>query len=186
MLESTLNRIKGAIVANGIASIILGILFLVFPVGSGFMLCYFVGALIFIAGIAKIVLAFKSKVDVAFPFVTGLLMVLLGLLCLFRPDSIASFLTILAGVYVVADGAAALTDGIAITRAKVGGGVFIIIMSVLLMICGLYIMFAPFTYIVLVAGIVLIVDGIFNLIFVGAMKRQIQEAKEIIEAKQVK
>lgn len=186
MLESTLNRIKGAIIANGVASIILGILFLASPVVSGVMFCYFIGALILIAGIAKIVLAFKSKTDVAFTFVTGLLMVLLGLLCLFRPDTIASFLTIMAGIYVVADGAAALTDGIAITRAKVGGGVFVIIMSVLLMICGLYIMFAPFAYIVVVAGVVLIIDGIFNLIFVGTMKRQIQEAKKVIEAKQVK
>ncbi len=178
MFESTFNRVTGSVIASGIASIVLGILFLMAPVLSALTMCFFIGIMIVIAGVAKMIFCFVQARDIAASFIGGLLMFLIGLLCLFRPDIIASFLTIMAGIYVVANGVLSLSEGITCARAKISGGVLIVVMSILLIICGFYIMFAPFSYIMIMAGIVLIVDGIFNFIFVAVLKDKVEQAKE--------
>ena len=178
MFESTFKRVKGSVIASGIASIILGILFLMMPSFSALTICFYIGIMLAIVGIVKMIFCFLQEKGIASSFIGGLLMFLLGIACLYRPDLLADFLTILAGIYVIASGVLTLGEGITCVRAKIGGGVFIVIMSIILIICGFYLMFAPFSYIMIMAGIVLIVDGIFNFILVGALKDRINEAKE--------
>ena len=84
----------------------------------------------------------------------------------------------MAGIYIIADGAATLSEGIFAVRNKISGGVVVVIFSIIFMICGFYIMFAPFTFIMVVSGVVMIFDGIFNLVFVGVMSKRIDEARQ--------
>lgn len=179
-MDNAFSRLKGNVIASGIISIILGILFLLNPIISGFTLCYFIGAMILVGGIIKMVMSFSQTYDASSSFVGGLLAFFLGLLCIIRPDIIWDFLTILAGIFVIADGAKGFSDGVICMRAKVGGGVVLIIASILLMICGVFLMFMPFTFIMVMAGIVLLVNGIFSLIFIAAFSDRVEEAKHTL------
>lgn len=178
MHNETLHRVKGSVIASGIASILLGILFLAEPLLAGVSICYFIGGLLVIAGIAKVIFCCVNVEGVASSIIGGVVLFLFGLLCLSRPDVIASLLTVMAGIYIIADGAATLSEGIFAVRNKISGGVVVVIFSIIFMICGFYIMFAPFTFIMVVSGVVMIFDGIFNLVFVGVMSKRIDEARQ--------
>ena len=177
-MDNAIKSIKGSVLASGIISIILGILFLMEPVISGVTLCYFIGAMVLIGGIVKMVTSIGRPVDAGASFAGGLVIFFLGLLCLIRPDIVMSFLTILAGLFVIADGAKGLNDGVLCMRASVGGGIILIIASVLLMICGAFILFAPFTFIMIMSGIVLLINGVFNIIFMIAFSSRVEEARK--------
>ena len=180
MHNETLHRAKGSIIASGIASIILGILFLSEPLLAGVSICYFIGGLLVIAGITKVIFCCINVEGVAMSIVGGVVLFLFGLLCLTRPDVIASLLTVMAGIYVIADAAATLSEGIFAVRNKISGGVVLVIFSIIFMICGFYIMFTPFTFIMVVSGVVMICDGIFNLVFVGVMSKRINDAQQAL------
>ncbi len=177
-MKETLHRVKGSVIASGIASILLGILFLSSPLLAGVSICYFMGGLLVIAGITKVIFCCINAEGVAMSIIGGVVLFLFGLLCLSRPDVIASLLTVMAGMYVIADASVTLSEGIFAVRNKISGGVVVIIFSIIFMICGFYIMFAPFTFIMVVSGVVMICDGIFNLVFVGVMSKRINDAKK--------
>ena len=178
MHNETLHRVKGSVIASGIASIILGILFLAEPLLAGVSICYFIGGLLVIAGITKVIFCCVSAEGVGTSIIGGVVLFLFGLLCLTRPDVIATLLTVMAGIYIIADGAATLSEGIFAVRNKISGGVAVVICSIIFIICGFYIMFAPFTFIMVVSGVVMIGDGIFNLVFVGVMSKRINDARQ--------
>ena len=181
MNNETLQRVKGSVIASGIASILLGILFLAEPLLTGVSICYFIGGLLVIVGITKVIFCFVNVEGPAPSIIGGVILFLFGLLCLTRPDVIAGLLTVMAGIYIIVDGAATLSEGIFAVRSKISGGIAVVIFSIIFMICGFYVMFAPFTFIMVVAGIVMILDGIFNLVFVGVMSKRINEAKKALE-----
>jgi uncharacterized membrane protein HdeD (DUF308 family) len=179
MVMNAINQIRGGIIVSGIASIIMGILFLAQPLFSGLTFCYFIGIMIAITGLSKIIFAFIQGEKIASSIIGGLLILLIGLICIFRPSIVAGVITILAGLYIVSDGAFLLSDGILCVKNKVGGGVFMVIVAILLIISGIYLMFAPFSFIVIMTGIVLIADGIFHLVFAGSIRRKIEEIKSL-------
>ena len=181
MNEQVLKQMKGSVIASGVVCIVLGFIFLCEPVFSGLTICYFLGAMILVGGLAKVICAFRAAEGAGIIFVDGLLCAIFGILCLARPDVIATILTVFTGVLVIAHGATTLDGGVALMRAKMGGGVLVIIMSVLLIFAGAYMMFAPFALIMIVSGITLLVDGIFIIIFVLFLGKRIQEAKRSLK-----
>lgn len=178
MPNETLQRVKGSVIASGIASILLGVLFLAQPLLTGVSICYFIGGLLVIVGITKMIFSFTNAEGAASSIVGGVVLFLFGLLCFNRPDVIVGLLTVMSGIYIITDGARTLSEGMYAVRAKIAGGVAVVVLAIIFMICGFCIMFAPFTFIMELSGIVMILDGIFNLVFVGAMSKKIADAKQ--------
>ncbi len=178
MIQETFSRARGSIIVGGIAAIILGILFLSQPLLAGVSICYFIGAMLAIAGVANIIFSIASKQEGGQSILLGVILLLFGIVCLARPDVIANLLTIMAGIYVIADGAMTFSDGIFCVRNKIGGGVLVVIMSVILIIAGFYMMFASFAFIMVLSGIALIADGVFSFVVAVALGKQIREAKD--------
>ena len=177
MFDMVVSRTRGSIIAGGVISLIAGILFISQPVVAGFTICTFIGAVVLIGGIVRVVSAVLQKTEGASEIVLGVVLVLFGLLCLCRPGIVADILAVFAGLYVVLRGMASFSQGVFCVRAQVGGGIFIIIMSVLLVACGIYVMFAPFAYIMLMTGVVLVLEGVFDLVFAAVFSSRVEEAK---------
>ncbi len=177
MVNEAFSRIKGSVIASGIASILLGILFMGEPLLSGVSFCYFIGGLLVIAGIAKVVFSVVNAQDAAPSILGGVILFLFGLLCIDRPDVIVNIMATMAGIYIVADAANAMNQGIYAVRSKMSGGTAVVVFAIILMICGFYVMFAPFGFIMTVAGVAMIIDGVFNLVFVGVVSKKLSEAK---------
>lgn len=177
-----LTRVKGSVIANAIASIILGVLFLAQPVLSGVTLCYFIGAILVVAGITKAVFSFVSPYGLAESVLGAVIFFLIGILCFTRPDIIGQFLTILAGFYIVADAGILMSGGLVNVKSGFAGGWVIVISSLILMICGLCVMFAPVSFIMELAGAFLIIDGIFYLVLVAFFNKKDKENREFFNA----
>ena len=71
MVNETFHQVKGSVIASGIASILLGILFLGHPLLTGVSFCYFIGGLLVIAGIAKVIFCVTSAEGPASSIVGG-------------------------------------------------------------------------------------------------------------------
>ncbi len=167
MVNESFHIVKGSVIASGIISILLGILFLAQPLLAGLSLCFYIGILLVIAGMAKVIFCFVDSENAGASVLGGVILFLFGLICLSRPDFVAGALTILAGAYIVADGANVLTAGVSALRSKAPGGILMIICSIIFIICGFFVMFAPFSFVVVVSGVVMILEGIFSFIFVA-------------------
>ena len=172
MSNEVLGRSKSNAIASAIASILLGALILAEPLLVGISILYLLSALLILFGILKIVLSFMNPTGAAQSIAGGVLLFTFGLLCLIKPEVISNILTVLVGIYVVSDGAIALSDGISCVKSKIPGGASIIVFAATLILCGFYVMFAPFSFITLVAGIVLVTDGIFNVILIAITRKR--------------
>ena len=97
---------------------------------------------------------------------------------LLRPEVIQGLLTVIFGVFLVIDGMVTLQDGIDCARAKLGGWWVLAALAVITIALGCVILFGKFDSIMLLAGISLIVDGVFDLIATLAFSKRVREARQ--------
>ena len=132
------------------SAILIGLLFILTPQTSADVICY----------------------------VAGILLLVCGVFCLLRPEVIQGLLTVIFGVFLVIDGMVTLQDGIDCARAKLGGWWVLAALAVITIALGCVILFGKFDSIMLLAGISLIVDGVFDLIATLAFSKRVREARQ--------
>ena len=81
-------------------------------------------------------------------------------------------------MFLVIDGMVTLQDGIDCARAKLGGWWVLAALAVITIALGCVILFGKFDSIMLLAGISLIVDGVFDLIATLAFSKRVREARQ--------
>ncbi len=178
MPNIVLRQLKGTVIVSGIASILLGILFLSSPLLAGLSFCYFIGGLLVATGIAKMFFSMPSADGPAPSILDGVILFLFGLLCFSMPGVVANIITVMSGMYIIADGANTFSKGMYAIRAKISGGVLLVIFAVIFMICGFFVMFAPFSFIMVLSGIVMVFEGIFNLILAATIGKKLEEVQQ--------
>lgn len=178
MPNTATRQLKGTVIVSGIASILLGILFLSEPLLAGLSFCYFIGGLLIATGIAKMFFSMPSADGAAPSVLDGVILFLFGLLCFSMPGVVANIITVMSGIYIIADGANNFSKGMYAIRAKISGGIVLVIFSVIFMICGFFVMFAPFSFIMVLSGVVLVLEGIFNLILGATLGKKLDEAQQ--------
>ena len=178
MDEQTAKQVKGSVVVSAVASIIMGIIFFCNPLLTGVTLCYFIGAMTLVGGIFKMLFCFRGGPSAGLLLVDGLLCFLLGLLFVSRPDAVATLMVVFMGMYVIMHGIALIGGGMACMKAKVSGGIPVLIMGILLLVLGANLMFAPFTFIMILAGVSLVLDGICMLAMAGSLGANVQQARD--------
>ena len=177
MEDRIVKQVKTGVIISSVASIIMGIMFLANPLLTGFSLCYCIGAMTLISGLFEMVFCFSAGPGAGVLFLDGLLNLLMGSLFVSRPDAVATLLVVFMGMYVIMHGCVLLTGGFACLKAKVPGGVAVLVMGALLLILGLNLMFAPFTFIMVMAGVSLLLDGVCELCMLGSLGQRVKEAQ---------
>ena len=147
------------------SAILIGLLFILTPQTSADVICYVAGILLLASGIAAVVSYLASRrLFGSYALVSGIVLLVCGVFCLLRPEVIQGLLTVIFGVFLVIDGMVTLQDGIDCARAKLGGWWVLAALAVITIALGCVILFGKFDSIMLLAGISLIVDGVFDLI----------------------
>ena len=131
------------------SAILLGLLFILTPQASADVICYVAGVLL-----------------------------VCGVFCLLRPEIIQGLLTVLFGVFLVIDGMMTLQDGVDCARARLAGWWVPALLGAVTIALGCVVLFGKFDSIMLLAGISLIVDGVFDLIVTFAFSKRIRTARE--------
>lgn len=104
--KSEIQKQWGLFLAVGILMVLFGFLIITIPLAGTITLEFLIGILLLIAGLAKIVLAFKSKNWKGFlvTLVLGIIYALVGFALLFYPLEGVITLTLVLGIFLLIDG----------------------------------------------------------------------------------
>ncbi len=160
-----------------IAMTILGIVMVVHPSVTIDMLCIVTGIVLLVGGIVKIA-NFASHSSPAFRFdiVAGVVLCVIGLLFLLIPQTMASILGIVFGVFIFVEGAFRIRTALDARWFGLRLWWLILTAAVFMMLCGVFIALFPFSaesVLITFLGILLIIDGVqnlFNAIYTTKMK----------------
>ena len=181
-IKKFLEKVKIDRIASAIVAIIIGIMFVVLPNESTNILCLICGIMLIIGGALAITyFALYGFLAQGRALVIGTALLVVGILCLVKPGTVTSVLTIIFGIYIIIDGASTLIDSLCCAKAKISGWILLLIFSVLLITLGVIVMFGSFDTVMIFAGISLIVDGVFDIISISVFSHRIKDAKEKVE-----
>ena len=150
------------------SAILLGLLFILTPQASADVICYVAGILLLASG----------RLFGSYALVSGIVLLVCGVFCLLRPEIIQGLLTVLFGVFLVIDGMMTLQDGVDCARARLAGWWVPALLGAVTIALGCVVLFGKFDSIMLLAGISLIADGVFDLIVTLAFSKRIRTARE--------
>ena len=161
------------------SAILLGLLFILTPQASADVICYVAGILLLASGIAAVISYLASgRLFGSYALVSGIVLLVCGVFCLLRPEIIQGLLTVLFGVFLVIDGMMTLQDGVDCARARLAGWWIPALLGAVTIALGCVVLFGKFASIMLLAGISLIADGVFDLIVTLAFSKRIRTARE--------
>ena len=156
------------------SAILLGLLFILTPQASADVICYVAGILLLASGIAAVISYLASgRLFGSYALVSGIVLLVCGVFCLLRPEIIQGLLT-----FLVIDGMMTLQDGVDCARARLAGWWVPALLGAVTIALGCVVLFGKFDSIMLLAGISLIADGVFDLIVTLAFSKRIRTARE--------
>ena len=160
-------------------TIILGLLCVILPKGSGTALTYIFGAALVAMGITAVVRYFWGlRLISDMSLVIGTLMITLGVFTLINPSAIQAILVVLLGVFIIIDSMTEISESIYCARANVSGWFWLFLASVLTLGLGIVVAFSNFETVMILAGIALIIEGLKRLIITLVCAGKIREAKK--------
>lgn len=161
---------SGALIAMGILSIVLGVLVLVWPKATLLVVAITFGLQLIVAGAVRLSVSRDLPSEPGWlrpvSMALGVLSIIAGIICLFRPGTSLFVIAIFIAAGWIAEGIAALAQGFGSERST-GARVFLIVSGVVSIIAGIVVAAWPgATLLVLtrLAGIMLILIGIAELV----------------------
>lgn len=163
--------------------IVLGGLLLGAPNTSKKVICYLLGIVAIVLGIVRIVSHFMQKdLERAFrsDIPVGVMLILAGVYLLVQGDAIWELLPVLLGFTVVFDSILKMQHAFDLKIAGFGPWLFGMVVSIITAILGILLVLGVFSGAVLIMyfGIVLVVDGIMNLVIITLVIIQTKKFKK--------
>lgn len=128
----------------GLALIIIGILFLIFPENSMRIVCFVSGAVLIAVGIVRFILFFARGMKDAGALPLSAILFCFGILLIVRQGLLQEFITLAFGIVLVADGFSKLQEMIRLVRAKRGIWFLFFLETVLFVGLGVVVLIQPF------------------------------------------
>lgn len=180
-MEFIKKKFKSMYRTSIIFSIILflvGLFLLMKPEITLHAISYFVGIVLIIWGIIPIITFFSNKDKenyLEFSFICGVFSLLFGIIVMINPNIIGSIIPFLIGTWMIINGIIKLSY--ALTINKESSATSSIIISVIILICGLLLIFNPFGGAIMLTkliGIFVIVYSVLDLIECYTLKRTVK------------
>lgn len=171
-------QLKNAMLGASIFYIVQGIIMIVWPDAACLVACYIMGAVGILYGLAEVVNYIRTR-DYAQPeggLIAGVFSVLIGLLFLIKTEVIVTVLIAALGVFVVADSVIKVIYAMQLKNAGVKPWKVYLIAACVLLALGVFMLIDPFKsvkFMIISAGVFLILDGLFNLWMILQVKNHI-------------
>lgn len=148
----------------GYLSIILGLIFIIFPMFSAGLVSVIVGLSLLFFGISAIFMGWnmRNEVDNSFPYIIlaiGIISVILGFLFIFYLDAISFLVGVqfyIVGFIMIVFGIAGLFSNM--TRVSTFSSLLVLLMGIIAIALAIFAISQP-VYIAIIIGIVLIIEG---------------------------
>jgi uncharacterized membrane protein HdeD (DUF308 family) len=162
------DKIKSTLTGVSVVYLILGIIMFIFPDSISDIICYVVGLMFLFLGIAGIVMYVKTELKTSYTSFTLIMSILFGAFGIFiisNPKIFASFIPLVIGIFLIVDAISKLSSAFDLKSSDYQKWWEILIVAFIVLGCGLFLVFKPFTAVALsirIIGIILIVDAISN------------------------
>jgi len=181
-MELIKKKFKSMYKTSMIFSIILffiGLFLLMKPETTLHAISYFVGIVLIIWGIIPVITFFSNKEKesyLEFTFIIGVFALIFGIIVMINPEIIGSIIPLLTGIWMIINGVTKLYYALSIN--KEGNATTSILISLIILVCGLLLVFNPFGGAVMLTkliGIFVIVYSVLDLIECYTLNKSIKE-----------
>ncbi|MCD8395830.1 MAG: DUF308 domain-containing protein [Lachnospiraceae bacterium] len=187
-------KIRVNMTVNAVLTILIGILFVLNPGGTGSTIALIAGIAILVSGIGDII-RYISDREYGFlmsgSLFGGVIKCVLGLFAVTHTGTIITLLTYILSVFVIIGGVNCLESSLQLKKAHVSAWGLNMALSAVILAAGIFMLFFPFdaaSTAIIIVGVILIADGLNELFTSWRMKkigkefgRTIKEIKDEID-----
>lgn len=183
MFKQWIRDMKKQFTLTAIFSILLGLVLVIWPDATKMAVSYLIGAALVVLGVIQVVRYFVYEVRLdlfRYDFVSGLILLGVGVFLLMRPEIIVGFLPVLLGMAIVIDGAVKIQQSMDLLRVGYRHWWLVLLLAVLALAAGVVLLVNPFeaaSTLVLMIGIVLIYDGVTDLWTISRVSGRLRQMR---------
>lgn len=185
--NSVTGNIEWGFVVSAVLYILLGVVLLKFPDQSLRTVCYFFGGVTLIYGVIRIITYFIQKRE-GFLFLTdvvvGIILTGIGIFLLITPEVVISIIPFIIGLLILFHSIMKIQRALQLKRVNYEKWWSMLILSVITAALGALIIYNPFktvSMMVMAIGIVLMIDGVINLISIFFTAHTVKKMTKIID-----
>lgn len=188
-IEIKVKKMSMTSIIFSIIFILIGAFLLARPDDAIHLVSYALGIILLVWGLISVVQFFTDKESqnyLEFSFITGVFVLIFGIIILVKPEIIASIIPLLLGVWMLVNGVTKLSYSLTINKNK--NAASSIIISLIIVIIGILLIINPFSgaeKLVQILGITIIIYSVLDLLECLSIKKAIktkEKENEIIEA----
>lgn len=178
-IKKFFTKLKWEKLVTAIVAIVLGIVFVADPNGSGDAVCKVAGVAMIVLAAAMLIRYFTSKQLFPENLIFSAVLLLLGIFFIAKSGVVMTVLGLFFGIFLVIDGASKIRDGIDAAKAKIQGWWIWFLLALLTIVLGVLVMFGESVMTLL--GVSLIVDGVSDIVTTLWLSAGVRKVKKEIE-----
>lgn len=178
-IKKFFTKLKWEKLVAAIVAIVLGIVFVADPNGSGDAVCKVAGVAMIVLAAAMLIRYFTSAQLFPENLIFSAVLLLLGIFFIAKSGVVMTVLGLFFGIFLVIDGASKIRDGIDAAKAKMQGWWIWFILALLTIVLGILVMFGESVMTLL--GVSLIVDGVSDIVTTLWLSAGVRKVKKEIE-----
>lgn len=178
-IKKFFTKLKWEKLVTAIVAIVLGIVFVADPNGSGDAVCKVAGIAMIVLAAAMLIRYFTSAQLFPENLIFSAVLLLLGIFFIAKSGVVMTVLGLFFGIFLVIDGASKIRDGIDAAKAKMQGWWIWFLLALLTIVLGILVMFGESVMTLL--GISLIVDGVSDIVTTLWLSAGVRKVKKEIE-----
>lgn len=165
-----LSRSKWVYVLASVVFIVIGLMLIFDPAGTGNLLCFIFGGALIAYGAFRIISYFnknKGEKNVTVDIIIGVIFAIGGLTIIIMHDSILTFIAFVIGIFLVIDGLLKLQTAINAKRAAIPSWWLVLVISLICIVIGACLVFIRSLQgnaLWIALGAALLFDGVQNLV----------------------
>lgn len=169
MFERLFRRTRAAVILMGVALLVLGVTMFVSPIGATLVIVGVAGWTLVIVGAVTLIncWAHRSAELRQADLVIGLVEVVPGMCLVIWPEAFVAVVYVLIGIIILVTGFNDVAEAGAVRRLGLAGWGWRMVLGILTLLAGAAVVWSPFAmaeFVMLVAGLALIFDGITEII----------------------
>lgn len=178
-IKKFFTKLKWEKLVTAIVAIVLGIVFVADPNGSGDAVCKVAGVAMIVLAAAMLIRYFSSAQLFPENLIFSAVLLQLGIFFIAKSGVVMTVLGLFFGIFLVIDGASKIRDGIDAAKAKIQGWWIWFLLALLTIVLGVLVMFGESVMTLL--GVSLIVDGVSDIVTTLWLSAGVRKVKKEIE-----
>lgn len=178
------NKVKKDVYVFAVSFIVMGLIMIFFPQFTLETICYLFAAVLAVLGIFNLIVYFTRDIlkDVyRYDFVSGVMMILLAIVFVWRSQLVINLIPIVMGLVVFWNGVTKLQRSIDLGRTGYSGWIFVLIFALMSIAVGIVIIMQPdfiAQAVIIIIGISLVFGGVTDIITLVLLGKRVKELKE--------